>query len=84
MILYTIDPFSFSALHEYKPKSPIVFGISLSVLMSFMKLTPAKIGWPCFNQVKFADGLASTAHVKVVVWLIQDFMRGSVVAVLLM
>ena len=52
--------------------------------MPRVKLTPANSGWPCFNQVKFADGLASTAHFKVVVWLIQDFIRGSVVAVLLM
>ena len=65
----------FVALHEYRPKSSAVLGVSVSVLSSCVELTPSNIARPALNQVRLAGGFAYTAHFMVVTWPIHDLTR---------
>ena len=69
---YHTVPLVFVALHEYKPKSSTVLGVSVSVLTSCVELTPSNIARPSLNQVILARGFAYTAHFMVVPWPIHD------------
>lgn len=77
-------PLMFVALQEYKPKSPEFLGLSVSVPTSCAEFTPYTICRPSLNQVKFARGLASAEHLRVVTFLIHDCNNGFEEAVLLM
>lgn len=73
---YEAVPLLFVALHEYMPKSSAVLGVSVSVLLSCVELTPSIIARPALNQVRLAGGFAYTAHFMVVTWPIHDWIRG--------
>ena len=84
VILCHALPLLFVALHEYRPKSPAVLGVSVNVLMSWEELKPSKMGRSSLNHVKFAGGLAFTAHFKLVLWCSQDFSTAFEEVVMLM
>ena len=69
---YHAVPLLFVALHEYKPKSPTVLGVSVNVLMSCVELTPSNITRPSLNHVILTRGFAYTAHFMVVNLPIHD------------
>ena len=73
----------FVALHEYRPKSFTVLGVSVSVLTSCVEVTPSNIARPSLNQVILARGFAYTAHFMVVTWPIHDLTTAFEDAVLL-